>query len=59
MENQHYWNTTRNMLALPFLTAGLTEHNKRHFKIYSALLPICTVALEIKAICSYGGCFGI
>jgi len=55
MENQHYCNTTRNMLALPFLTAGLTEHNKRHFKIYTALLPKCIVALEIKVICSCGG----
>jgi len=47
----------KKMLALTFLTAGLTENNRRHFKIYSVLLPIGTAALAIKVICRHGGGF--
>jgi len=45
------------MLALAVLSSGVRENNKRYFKIYSVLLPICIVALAMKVISSYSGGF--
>jgi len=31
------------------------QNTHRHYEIYSVLLPICTVATAVKAICKYCG----
>jgi hypothetical protein len=36
-----------------FPATDLIENMQRYYDIYSVLLPICTVALAVKAVCKY------
>jgi hypothetical protein len=38
-------------LGALFPAADLTENSQRYYEIHSVLLPICTVAKAVKAMC--------